>query len=93
VKSVKKQMTAAWKAVEKSVKSEALPDTQAVRDLVESAVAFQRFAEPEWEEPMQEFLDHLENLQRAVENGQTDVVQHEVRDLRAGMKACHRAFK
>ena len=93
LKSVKKQMTAAWKAVEKSVKAGSLPQRQAIRDLVESAIAFQRFAEPEWEEAMQEFLDHLENLERAVPNGQADVVAHEVRDLRAGMKACHRAFK
>ena len=40
-----------------------------------------------------EYQDHLENLKRAVENKQLEVVHHEIRDLRARMKACHRDFK
>ena len=93
LKSSKKQMTVAWKKIEKAVRDGAMPEAQAITDLIDSSKAFHRFAEPEWEEAMQEFLDHLENLERAVENKQIDVVAHEVRDLRAGMKACHRAFK
>jgi hypothetical protein len=42
---------------------------------------------------MIEYQDHLENLKRAVENKQLEVVHHEIRDLRARMKACHRDFK
>jgi len=90
---VKKQMTVGWKKIEKAIRGGGLPEAQAITDLMDSSKAFQRFAEPEWEEAMQEFLDHLENLERAVKNRQPDVVAHEVRDLRAGMKACHRAFK
>ena len=48
---------------------------------------------PEWQEAMIEYQDHLENLKRAVENKHLEVVHHEIRDLRARMKACHRDFK
>ena len=49
--------------------------------------------DPEWQEAMIEYQDHLENLKRAVENKQLEVVHHEIRDLRARMKSCHRDFK
>ena len=52
-----------------------------------------RFADPEWQEAMIEYQDHLENLRRAVENKQLEVAHHEVRELRARMKACHREYK
>ena len=51
------------------------------------------FAEPEWQEAMNEYLYHLENLIRAVERQQFEVVEHELRDLRTRWVACHRDFK
>ena len=50
-------------------------------------------AEPEWQEAMHEYLDHLENLKRAVQRQQRDDVEHELRDLRTRWVACHREFK
>ena len=50
-------------------------------------------AESDWEGATQEFLDHLENLQRGVAAGNIEVVQHEIRDLRHRMGECHREFK
>jgi len=52
LESAKKQMTAAWKTIEKAVRGGALPEAQTITDLMDSSKAFQQFAEPEWEEPM-----------------------------------------
>ena len=42
---------------------------------------------------MEEYLDHLANLQHAVANRQQEVMLHELRDLQACMSSCHREFK
>jgi hypothetical protein len=42
---------------------------------------------------MQEYLDHLANLEHAVANRQQEVMLHELRDLQACMSSCHREFK
>jgi hypothetical protein len=52
-----------------------------------------QFAEPEWQAAMNEFMDHLANLKRAVEKQQLDVVDHELRDLRSRWISCHQDFK
>jgi hypothetical protein len=51
------------------------------------------FAEPEWQEAMHEYMDHLANLKRAAAANRFEAVAHELRDLRARWKACHRDFK
>ena len=50
-------------------------------------------AEPEWQDAINEYMDHLENLKRAVEKQQLEVVAHELRDLKSRWIACHRDFK
>jgi len=42
---------------------------------------------------MNEYLDHLANLKRAVEKQQLEDVEHELRDLRTRWVACHCDFK
>ena len=42
---------------------------------------------------MQEYLDHLANLEHAVTNRQQEVMLHELRDLQTCMNSCHREFK
>jgi hypothetical protein len=42
---------------------------------------------------MEEYMDHLENFIRAIEQQQFEVMLHEIRDLQYRMKACHREFK
>jgi len=42
---------------------------------------------------MHEYLDHLENLKRAVQRRQLDDAAHELRDLRTRWVACHRDYK
>jgi hypothetical protein len=55
--------------------------------------AFAAMAEPDWENAMQEYLDHLANLEHAVEGRQWEVMLHETRDLQNCMSSCHREFK
>ena len=43
--------------------------------------------------PRGEYMDHLENLRRAVENKEREAMLHEIRDLGHRMEECHRAFK
>jgi hypothetical protein len=52
-----------------------------------------RFADPEWQDAMNDYLDHLENLKLAVDRKQLEVVEHELRDLKTQMAACHREHK
>ena len=50
-------------------------------------------ADPDWKAAMEEYLDHMDNLQAAVANGQLDIIAHELRDLGTRMGQCHREFK
>ena len=92
-KALKKRMAAEYKALEKAVASGDYPDEAVLEEFIEHSNEMARFADPEWQEAMIEYQDHLENLKRAVQNRQLEVVHHEIRDLRARMKACHRDFK
>jgi len=92
-KALKKRMAAEYKLLEKVVAGGGYPDEAILEEFIEHSNEMARFADPEWQEAMIEYQDHLENLKRAVENKQLEVVHHEIRDLRARMKACHRDFK
>ncbi len=60
---------------------------------MDGSQALANLAEPEWQGAMQEYLDHVHNLQMAMEQQQLELVRHELRDLAARMVACHREFK
>ena len=92
-KVLKKRMAAEYKVLEKSVAGGGYPAETVLEEFIDHSNEMARFADPEWQEAMIEYQDHLENLKRAVENKQLEVVHHEIRDLRARMKACHRDFK
>jgi XXXCH domain-containing protein len=92
-KTVKKQLTASFKGLQRSVAGGKLPDEKILQSFVEQSQAFSDMAEPDWKEAMQEFLDHLENLQWAAKAGQIEVLEHEMRDMRNRMRECHREFK
>ncbi|MFA5110394.1 MAG: GAK system XXXCH domain-containing protein [Desulfobaccales bacterium] len=93
LKLVKKRMGATFKELQRVVGQGAFPDERILRDLAESSRAFAAMADADWQEAMQEFLDHLANLQHAVANRQQEVMLHELRDLQNRMAACHREFK
>ena len=92
-KALKKRMAKEYKVLEKSVAEGGYPDDAILDEFIDHSNEMARFADPEWQEAMIEYQDHLENLKRAVENRQLEVVHHEIRDLRARLKACHRDFK
>ena len=92
-KTLKKQMATEYKLLEKAVAGGGYPGEAILEEFIKHSNEMARFADPEWQEAMIEYQDHLENLKRAVENKQLEVVHHEIRDLRARMKACHRDFK
>ena len=93
LKTVKKRLGAGFKALQQAVSQGAFPDEQTLRDFVESSRAFAAMAEPDWANAMQEYLDHLANLEHAVAGRQQEVMLHELRDLQNCMAACHREFK
>jgi len=92
-KALKKRMAGQYKMLEKAVAGGGYPDETVLEKFISDSNEMARFADPEWQEAMIEYQDHLENLKRAVANKQREVVHHEIRDLRARMKACHRDFK
>jgi XXXCH domain-containing protein len=92
-KALKKRMAAEFKVLQKAVAGGGYPDETVLEEFIGRSNEMTRFADSEWQEAMIEYQDHLENLKRAVENKQLEVVHHEIRDLRARMKACHRDFK
>ena len=86
-------MAVEYKTLEKAVAAGGYPDEAVLEEFIAHSNEMSRFADPEWQEAMIEYQDHLENLKRAVADKQLEVVHHEIRDLRARMKACHRDFK
>jgi XXXCH domain-containing protein len=93
MKTVKKRLGASFKALQQALDQGAFPDDRILEDFVVSSQAFAAMAEPDWQGAMQEYLDHLANLQHAVASRQQEVMLHELRDLQACMSSCHREFK
>ena len=93
MKTVKKRLGADFKNLQRVVRQGDFPDDRTLNDFVASSQAFAAMAEPDWQEAMQEYLDHLANLQHAVAQQQMEVMLHELRDLQNCMTSCHREFK
>jgi XXXCH domain-containing protein len=93
MKTVKKRMGSSFKAVTKSAENGVFPEKKYIEDFVATSRIFAESAEPEWSDAMDEYMDHLENFIRAVEEQQLEVMLHEIRDLQYRMKACHKEFK
>ena len=93
LKTVKKRLAVEYKALQTAVKKGNLPDDKTLADFVKDSERMAEFAEPEWQEAMDEYMDHLANLKLALENQQLEVVDHELRDLRSRWKSCHNDFK
>ena len=93
MKSVKKRMGSSFKELIRAIDSGNYPDQQSVDDFVATCRVFAESADPDWQEAMDEFMDHLENFIRAIDTQELEVVHHEIRDLGYRMKACHKEFK
>jgi XXXCH domain-containing protein len=92
-KTLKKKLTTSYKRLKDGARQRDFPDKQMMEEFQGLCAAFGEMAEPEWEEAMKEFMDHLKNLQRAIENRQLEIMRHEIRDLGNRMRDCHRTFK
>jgi XXXCH domain-containing protein len=93
MKTVKKRLGADFKALQQATSQGAFPDDQTLKNFAESSRAFAAMGDPDWGTAMQEYLDHLANLEHAVAGRQQEVMLHELRDLQACMSSCHREFK
>ncbi len=93
LKQVKKRLTTSFGELKRAVDAGSAPSQDSIATFEESARAFARFAEPEWDEAMREFVAHLQNLKLAVQSGQMELITHELQDLANRMKECHRSFK
>jgi XXXCH domain-containing protein len=93
MKSVKKRMGSSFKEITKAAGKEAFPENKSIEDFVATSRIFAESADPEWSDAMDEYMDHLENFIRAVEEQQLELMLHEIRDLQYRMKACHKEFK
>ena len=93
MKTVKKRMGSSFKEVTRAAEAGVFPEKKAIEDFVATSRIFAESSEPEWHEAMAEYMDHLENFIRAVNDHQFEVMLHEIRDLQYRMKACHREFK
>jgi XXXCH domain-containing protein len=93
IKTIKKRLGASFKNLQRAVSQGAFPDERTLSDFVSGSQALAAMAEPDWQGAMQEYLDHLANLQHAVERRQPEIIQHELRDLQNCMASCHREFK
>ncbi|UCF91949.1 MAG: GAK system XXXCH domain-containing protein [Desulfobacterales bacterium] len=91
-KALKKRLNDAFKELQQTVGEDRIPDEKAVTDFIEASRVLAQFAEPEWQEAMDEYLDHLGSLKYAVEKRELEMVRHELRDLKVRMQACHRDY-
>jgi XXXCH domain-containing protein len=92
-KAVKGRLAKAFKELQGQASQGQDLSEAILHDFVEESQAMANFGEPEWQGAIQEYLDHVHNLQLAVKHRQLELVRHELRDLAARMAACHREFK
>jgi XXXCH domain-containing protein len=93
MKTVKKRMGSSFKEITKAAVKGTFPEKNSIEDFVATSRIFAESADSEWSDAMDEYMDHLENFIRAVEEQQLELLLHEIRDLQYRMKACHKEFK
>ncbi len=91
--TIKKRLDKDFKKLQTAVKNGSLPDQEVLTQFVNDSERMAEFAEPEWQDAMNEYLDHLDNLKRAVAKQQLEDVAHELRDLKTRWISCHHNFK
>jgi len=93
LKTVKKKLGTSFGKLKRIAQQGGFPGDKTMAEFAELSRAFSGVAEPEWQEAMEEYMDHVENFQRAVKDRHLEAMLHELRDLGSRMKACHREFK
>jgi XXXCH domain-containing protein len=92
-KGLKKQLAEVFSELLDSADQWVLPVESKVMRFVELSKEFAGLADPDWESEVEEFLDHVDNLYLALTNGQLEMFQHELRDLKVLVKACHQEVR
>ena len=92
-KTLKKRLGGLFKELQQAVQQGKFPDPQVLENFAADSQAMAQMADPEWQEAMQAYLDHLAALKRAVAAQDLEATRHEVLDLRVAMVACHREFQ
>lgn len=67
-----------------------LPAESKVMRFIELSREFAKFADPDWESEMKEYLEQVNNLHLALKKGELEMFLHELRNLKALVKSCHR---
>lgn len=93
LKTVKKQLGRSFKALSRAAGQDVLPDPQMVDTYLRDSANFETLSKEQWPDEMAVYRDHVKNMQRAVDDGRLADFQHEMRDIRMAMVACHRSFK
>ncbi|BBO68917.1 hypothetical protein DSCA_28470 [Desulfosarcina alkanivorans] len=92
-KGVKKRLGRSFKALSRAAARDLLPDPAMVEQYLRDSADFEILSSQQWPEEMIVYRDHVQNMKRAADGGRLADFQHEVRDLRSAMVACHQAFK
>jgi XXXCH domain-containing protein len=92
-KQVKKQLAVTFKQPKKGVQEPLAPGDASLKAFAAASQAFAATAATEWPEGTQEYMGHLENLLRAVEQREHEAVLHELQDLERCMVTCHREHR
>jgi len=92
-KAVKVKLGASFKHLQRVIGAGLFPDERTMTDFLEASRTFAALVKPEWQQSMAEYLTHLENLRRAVENRLAETMHQELQKLTDCVAACHREFK
>lgn len=92
-KTLKKRLGSHFKELQQAVLQGKFPHPQVLAEFVADSQALARMAEPDWQESMQAYLEHLAALERAVSGRDLEAARHELADLQTAMAVCHREFK
>jgi len=92
-KAVKKQLSRSFKALTRAAGQDTLPAIKIIDQYLSDSADFETLSKAQWPEEMAVYRDHVQNMKRAVDDGRLADFQHEVRDIRSAMTACHQAFK
>lgn len=92
-KAAKKQLGRSFKTLVRAAGQDTLPAIPIIERYLSDSADFETLSQEQWPEEMAVYRDHVQNMKRAVDDGRLADFQHEVRDVRSAMTACHRAFK
>jgi XXXCH domain-containing protein len=89
-KDLKNQLAEVFSELMGLAKLWVMPAESKVMRLVELSGEFAKFADPDWETEMKEYLDLVDNLYDALKKGQMEMFLHVLSDLRTLVRTCHR---